>query len=79
MFCQALEIHRDARGDTNVSFARPMAWPTGANSRFRLIFSKNGPFPASFYFRLFCKQLIVNNCSIKVGRLLDSNQSPLVS
>ena len=28
---------------------------------------KNGPFPSSFSFRLFCKQLTVNKCSIKVA------------
>ena len=42
-------------------------------------FLKSGPFPASFSFIfVFSIQLIINKCSIKFCRWLESNRGPLV-
>ena len=47
---------------------------------FFFFFLKSGPFPASFLFIfVFSIQLIINKCSIKFCRWLESNRGPLVS
>ena len=44
-----------------------------------VFFLKSGPFPASFSFIfVFSIQLIINKCSIKFCRWLESNRGPLV-
>ena len=45
----------------------------------KFFFLKSGPFPASFSFIfVFSIQLIINKCSIKFCRWLESNHGPLV-